>query len=102
LNDVGNGAANGYGAAELAATSYPAAIAHELQHLINLGHRCVERNCDGPEQTWINEALSKVAEDLAGFGWNGAQGRVEGAHYLTSISCSCWFWCWASFPFGGP
>src|SRR5207237_7066327 len=37
---------------------------------------------DGPEQTWINEALSKVAEDLAGYGWNGAGGRAEGAAYL--------------------
>jgi len=88
LNDVQNGAANGFSPAELAATSYPATLAHELQHLINLGHRCVEKRCDGPEQTWINEALSKVAEDLAGFGWNGAQGRGEGAQYLTRSSGS--------------
>lgn len=88
LNDVQNGAANGFSAAQLAATSYPATLAHELQHLINLGHRCVEKRCDGPEDTWINEALSKVAEDLAGFGWNGAQGRGEGAQYLTRSSGS--------------
>jgi hypothetical protein len=86
LNDVRNGGLNGYSPAALAATSYPATLAHELQHLINLGHRCVERNCDGPEETWINEALSKVAEDLAGFGWNGAQGRAEGAQYLQRSS----------------
>jgi hypothetical protein len=83
LNDVANGAANGYSVEDLAAVTYPATIAHELQHLINLGRRCVERACDGPEATWINEALSKVAEDLAGYGWNAPRGRAEGAFYLS-------------------
>jgi len=83
LNDVHNGAANGYSAQELGAAVYPATLAHEIQHLLNLGHRCVERRCAGPEDTWINEALSKVAEDLAGYGWNGAMGRSEGAAYLS-------------------
>jgi hypothetical protein len=82
LNDPRNGAVNGYAASDLFATIYPAAVAHELQHLLNFAHRCVQRSCDGPEQTWINEALSKVAEDLAGYGWNGAGGRAEGAAYL--------------------
>lgn len=82
LNDVDNGAANGYAAADLLATTYPATVAHELQHLLNFGHRCVERACEGPEETWINEALSKVAEDVAGFGWNASGGRAEGAAYL--------------------
>jgi hypothetical protein len=82
LNDPRNGSANGYAASDLFATIYPAAVAHELQHLLNFAHRCVQRSCDGPEQTWINEALSKVAEDLAGYGWNGAGGRAEGAAYL--------------------
>jgi hypothetical protein len=82
LNDPGNGAANGYAAADLFATIYPATLAHEMQHLLNFAHRCVERSCDGPEETWINEALSKVAEDLAGYGWNAAAGRGEGATYL--------------------
>jgi hypothetical protein len=86
LNDIRNGALNGYGAAQLSGISYPATIAHELQHLINLGHRCVDRQCDGPEKTWINEALSKVAEDLAGFGWNAAQGRAEGAEYFSRLT----------------
>ena len=61
---------------------FAATVAHEMQHLLNFAHRCVERSCDGPEQTWINEALSKVAEDLAGYGWNAAAGRAEGATYL--------------------
>ena len=82
LNDVQNGIANGWPAADLGATIFPATLAHELQHLLNLGHRCVQHSCDGPQETWINEALSKVAEDLAGYGWNAGQGRAEGAEYL--------------------
>ncbi|HET7787241.1 MAG TPA: hypothetical protein VFL36_14815 [Myxococcales bacterium] len=82
LNDVDNGVANGYTAQDLLATTWPATVAHELQHLLNFAHRCVEHACDGPEETWINEALSKVAEDVAGFGWNASGGRAEGAAYL--------------------
>ena len=66
--------------------------------LINLGHRCVEKRCEGREQTWSNEALSKVGEDLAGFGWNGAQGRGEGAQYLTRSSGSVRGYDGRSFP----
>jgi hypothetical protein len=83
LNDVSNGAANGWSAQELVSSVYPATLAHEIQHLLNLGHRCVEQKCAGAEDTWINEALSKLAEDLAGYGWNGATGRSEGAAYLS-------------------
>jgi hypothetical protein len=82
LNDPRAGAANGYAAKDLFATVYPATLAHELQHMLNFGGRCVLRGCDGPEEIWINEALSKVAEDLAGYGWNGPGGRAEGAAYL--------------------
>jgi hypothetical protein len=82
LNDVANAQANGYTADEAARSVFPATLAHELQHLINLNQRCLVRRCSGPEETWLNEGLSKVAEDLAGFGWNEAQGRSEGAQYL--------------------
>ena len=82
MNDIANGQANGYAAADLAASVFPATIAHELQHLINLNQRCLLRVCNQPEATWVNEGLSKVAEDLTGFGWNGGQGRWEGAQYL--------------------
>jgi hypothetical protein len=82
LNDLANGAANGWSADTLGTTIFPGTLAHELQHLLNLGHRCVDRACDGPQPTWLNEALSKVAEDLAGFGWSGDQGRADGAEYL--------------------
>ena len=83
LNDVQNGTANGWSVQDLQSTIYPETLAHEIQHMLNLGRRCVERSCDGPEATWINEALSKVAEDLAGYGWNAAAGRAQGADYLT-------------------
>ena len=83
LNALANGVANGYSARELIQTTFPATLAHELQHLVNLGQRCVGRACAGGEETWINESLSKLAEDLAGYGWNAAQGRAEGALYLS-------------------
>lgn len=83
LNDVANGIANGWSADELSSTVYPETLAHEMQHMLNFGHRCVERTCEGAEATWINEALSKVAEDLAGFGWNASAGRAAGTAYLS-------------------
>ncbi len=86
MNDIANGQANGFAAADLAASVFPATLAHELQHLINLNQRCLLRACGEPESTWVNEGLSKVAEDLTGFGWNGGQGRWEGAQYLARAS----------------
>ena len=82
LNDPRAGGVNGYSAQDLFTRVYPATIAHELQHLLNFWRRCGARRCDGPEETWINEGLSKVAEDLAGYGWNMEGGRSEGAAYL--------------------
>jgi len=82
LNDVLNGAANGWSAIDLSSSIYPETLAHEIQYLLNLGHRCVEKSCDGPQPAWLNEGLSKLAEDLAGYGWNSTIGRGEGARYL--------------------
>jgi hypothetical protein len=86
MNDIANGQANGFSPDDLAASVFPATIAHELQHLINLNQRCLLRSCSEPEATWVNEGLSKVAEDLTGFGWNGGQGRWEGSQYLARSS----------------
>jgi hypothetical protein len=83
LNDVANAELNGYTSDQAASNLFPATIAHELQHLISLNQRCLLRRCSGSEATWINEGLSKLAEDLAGFGWNSSQGRSEGSMYLT-------------------
>jgi len=82
LNDVANAQANGFSADEASSSVFPATLAHELQHLINLNQRCLVRRCNGAEETWLNEGLSKVAEDLAGFGWNAPSGRWEGAQFL--------------------
>ena len=79
---MANAQANGYSEQDAASSLFPATLAHELQHLINLNQRCLVRRCSGPEETWLNEGLSKVAEDLAGFGWNGGEGRSQGAQYL--------------------
>ena len=81
LNDVANGLANGYTADALADTVYPATLAHELQHLIGFGRRG-----GAAEETFIDEGLSKLAEDLAGYGWNAAAGRSEGSLYLSRLT----------------
>lgn len=83
LNDVANGEANGWSADELVSWVYPETLAHEMQHMLNFGHRCVEKPCDRREETWIDEALSKVAEDLVGFGWNASPGRAAGTAYMS-------------------
>src|SRR5262249_49772817 len=48
LNDVANAQANGYSAEDAARSVFPATLAHELQHLINLNQRCLVRRCTGP------------------------------------------------------
>ncbi|BDG06997.1 hypothetical protein [Anaeromyxobacter paludicola] len=51
----------------------PSTLAHEFQHLISFNLHCLlPANTCGYEETWLNEALSKVAEDEAGFGWHGS------------------------------
>ena len=82
LNDVANAEANGYPSDQARDEVFPETLAHELQHLINLNQRCLLRSCGGPEETWLNEGLSKLAEDEAGFGWTRGRGRGEGARFL--------------------
>ena len=41
-------------------------LPHELQHLISYNNHVLLRGGD-PEELWLNEALSHVAEDLSGF-----------------------------------
>jgi hypothetical protein len=45
--------------------SYDALLAHEFQHLINFNQHVLIQNGDA-EETWLNEGLSHVAEDLVG------------------------------------
>ncbi len=49
---------------------YPSTLAHEFQHLINFNQHCPLGPCQAPEATWLNEGLSMVAEDEAGYGWH--------------------------------
>ncbi|MDB4878281.1 MAG: Peptidase hyicolysin [Gemmatimonadetes bacterium] len=42
----------------------PGTLAHEFQHLINAGRRLYVNNATGFEDTWLNEGLSHVAEEL--------------------------------------
>ncbi|MDX2193252.1 MAG: hypothetical protein NW201_07850 [Gemmatimonadales bacterium] len=43
----------------------PRTFVHELQHLLNFGERVVRRGGTA-EATWLNEAMSHLAEELAG------------------------------------
>jgi hypothetical protein len=41
-------------------------IAHEFQHMINQGIRLLNPAVDSAETTWLNEALSHIAEEMVG------------------------------------
>ncbi|MEP6493961.1 MAG: hypothetical protein ABJF01_14865 [bacterium] len=45
----------------------PSTLVHEFQHLINAGRRLYVNNADAFEDTWLNEGLSHVAEELLYF-----------------------------------
>jgi hypothetical protein len=42
----------------------PGTLVHEFQHLINAGRRIYVNNADAFEETWLNEGLSHIAEEL--------------------------------------
>lgn len=42
----------------------PATLAHEFQHLINAGRRLYVNDANDWEDTWLNEGLSHIAEEL--------------------------------------
>jgi len=42
----------------------PGTIVHEFQHLINAGRRLYVNDADSFEDTWLNEGLSHIAEEL--------------------------------------
>ena len=45
----------------------PAVLPHELQHAINYNQHVLSKGAP-PEQNWLNEGLSHLAEDLMGYG----------------------------------
>ncbi|HLL51904.1 MAG TPA: hypothetical protein VK447_00070 [Myxococcaceae bacterium] len=61
---------------------YPDTLAHEFQHLINFNQHFLVHKGTAVEDTWINEGLSMVAEEIGGFGWHTTGGRDNGAAYL--------------------
>jgi hypothetical protein len=61
---------------------YPGTMAHELQHNVNFNVRCLLGPCNPTEETWLNEGLSMVSEDVAGFGLHATAERARVASYL--------------------
>ena len=45
-----------------------ATMAHEFQHLINFSNKVVKHGLALPEETWLDEALAHLAEDVCGQG----------------------------------
>lgn len=83
LNSIGNVTSGGLITSTDAINRvYPDTLAHEFQHLINFNQHCLARTCTTLEDTWINEGLSMVAEEIGGFGWNDSTGRSQGARYM--------------------
>jgi hypothetical protein len=58
----------------------PSTLAHEFQHMINFNQHVLLKGREREsEEIWVNEGLSHLAEDLAGFG-DGNRGRA--AYFL--------------------
>jgi hypothetical protein len=86
----------GYALDTVIDSELPAVMAHELQHDALFTARClksgVTARCSASSDAtasgdlWLNEGLSMVSEDLAGFGLNSASGRQRVAAYLTCAS----------------
>jgi len=102
---------------------WPGTMAHELQHNVNFNVRCLQQGkgascvqapptCAAEipagatssqmrqqENTWINEGLSMVSEDVAGFGAATPSERSRLRQYLASYPA--WsLTCWESDPIG--
>ena len=53
----------------------PGTLAHEYQHLINAGRRIYVNNANTFEDTWLNEGLSHIAEELLFYQQSGLAPR---------------------------
>lgn len=67
------------GAAGIGSSYYNATLAHEFQHMVHF-------NQDPDEDLWLNEGLSKLAQQVAGL-----RGDENAADYLLSPDQSLWF-----------
>jgi len=61
-----------------------ATIAHEYQHLINFSRRAYEIQNAVPEEVWLNEGLSYMAEDNCGLGDDSNGPPAMSFEYLQS------------------
>jgi hypothetical protein len=52
-------------------------LVHEFQHLINLGRRIYVNNASVPEDVWLNEGLSHIAEELLYYEVSGNSPRTN-------------------------
>jgi len=74
LTDPATFTSKGFPADDIRDVEYPGTMAHELQHNVNYNERCVKSRvlpgCTqfNAEDDWVNEGLSMVSEDAAGFG----------------------------------
>ncbi|MBW3535198.1 MAG: hypothetical protein KY453_08295 [Gemmatimonadetes bacterium] len=50
----------------LVASSLPAILAHEFQHMIHFNERVLHLDAPGAEAVWLSEGLAQMAEDLVG------------------------------------
>lgn len=79
MNTPTNLATAGYTRAKAMQVKLPQTLAHEFQHLINTNVHCLllAGECTRLEEAWLNEALSKVAEDAVGLGWHSSRDSAQ-------------------------
>jgi hypothetical protein len=68
----------------------PGTIAHEFQHLINAGRRMYVNEADAFEETWLNEGLSHIAEELLYYRVSRFAPRQNIASFSTQASADAW------------
>ncbi len=59
----------------------PGTFTHELQHMINYGQHVLIQLCRCAEEGWLDEGLSKYAEELAGRSYLAQGDTVTFSHY---------------------
>lgn len=73
---------------------YPSVLHHEFQHMISFNQHYFE-NDSAPEEAWLNEGLSHLAEDIFSLNGNdymeerGDENPARVDYYLSNISTTC-------------
>jgi hypothetical protein len=88
LLDIGSFASHSYPYGTILDAEYPGTMAHELQHNVNFNVKCWAPVHAGQsclvEDTWVNEGLSMVSEDLAGYGLATTSERSRLGQYFAT------------------